>query len=206
MSSEQQEMSYEEQTQAQRRLSAQQHADRIGIQTQQEEVSERKYDPGFFAETSELDADTEMFPWMENVSGSKASKAHVMGNMPEAYAEQQQYLNMNQGERMIAEQDMGYLLKKNKPVAAVYQDARDVSLNANGKLVYEDEDLIDPIELDRRRRAYRDLSQLWTVRESLAVQARYFDGLTTATTESRVQDTVEEEASGTKRRLRGALQ
>lgn len=176
-------------------LSAKQQADSIGIQQQHRQVAKRKFNPGFFEETSDLDADTEMYPWLENELGAKGSRAHVLGNRPESFAKQQELLNRNQAERMIAEREPGYLLKKNPEVLAVFQGVE--SMN--------DPDAVAPIEQDRQRRQYRDLAELLTTRETLAIDGEFVDALTTATTETHHRDQVEDEASGTTKRLRSVF-
>jgi len=191
------------------RLSATQRSDHIGIQSQHEQVAKRQFNPGFFRETSQLDADTELFDWLENELGAKGSRAHVLGNRPEEFAEQQMLLNQNQSERMIAEREPGRLQKKNPVVYAVSQgidplDANDYeTLRAIDWLDHPD--AVVPIKLDRTRRQYRDLAELLTTRESLAIDGEFVDALTTATTETRHQDQVEDEASGTTRRLRSVF-
>ena len=181
----------DEQVRRQRRLSAATEGDKIGIHKQHSEVSERKYNPTFFEKTADLDADTDMFPWLENILGAKASRAHVLGNRDEEFVEQQELLNRNLSERMIAEREPGPLLKKNPSVMAVWQDCESV----------EDEKFAAPITHSRERRQYRNLAELLTTRESLAVDGRYVDALTKATTETQVHNDKEEEQSGVKKRV-----
>lgn len=176
-------------------LSATQEADKIGIQSQHEQVAKRKFNPGFFDETSKLDVDTELFNWLENELGAKGSRAHVLGNRDDHYEEQQELLNRNQAERMIAERDPGYLLKKNPEVMAVFQGVEGM----------DDPDLVAPIEKDRERRQYRDLAEVLTTRETLAIEGEFVDALTTATTETHHREQTEDEASGTTRRLRSVF-
>jgi len=193
--SEQQQEQIDDPYRKQAELSARQRADQIGIQSQQEQVSKRKFNPGFFKETSGLDADTELFGWLENELGAKGSRAHVLGHRPEHYAEQQELLNRNQAERMIAERDPGYLLKKNPAVLAVYQ-------NVEGM---DDPDSVTPIDVDRERRQYRDLAEVLTTRETLAIQGEFVDALTTATTETHHREETEDDASATTKRLRSVF-
>lgn len=181
--------------QKQATLSAQQSAQQVGISKQFEEVAKRKYNPGFFKETSDLDADTELYDWLENELGAKSSRAHVLGNRPESFARQQELLNQNQAERMIAEREPGYLLRKNPEIMAVYQDVENMS----------HEDAVAPITKDRERRQYRDLAELLTTRETLAIDGTFVDALTRATTETSHRDQLEEDASGTTKRLRSVF-
>ena len=176
-------------------LSAIQQADQIAARTQHQKVAERKFNPGFFAETSKLDADSELYDWLENELGAKASRAHTLGHREEHFGEQQELLNANEAERMIAEREPGRLLKKNPVVLAVYQGVDSLS----------DPDAVAPIEHDRERRQYRDVMELATTHESLAIEGRYLDALTKATTETSHRDRVEDEASGTTKRLRGVF-
>jgi hypothetical protein len=190
-------------------LSATQHADQVGIQSQHEQVAKRQFNPGFFKETAALDADTEFWDWLENELGAKGSRAHVLGNRPEEYAEQQMLLNANQAERMIAEREPGRLQKKNPVVYAVSQGLD--PLDGQDRETLETIDWLDhpdaivPISTDGERRQYRDLAELMTTRETLAIGGIYVDALTTATTETRHQDRVEDQASGTTRRLRSVF-
>lgn len=191
-------------------LSATQRADQVGIQSQHEQVAKRQFNPGFFRETSALDIDTEMYDWLENELGAKGSRAHVLGNRPEEYAEQQMLLNQNQAERMIAEREPGRLQKKNPVIYALSQGLD--PLNSQDVQQLDQVDWLDhpeavvPIELDRERRQYRDLAEVLTTRETLAIEGEFVDALTTATTETRHQDRVEDEASGTTKRLQSVFQ
>lgn len=181
--------------QKQAELSATQQADAIGIQKQHEQVGQYKFNPGFFDETTDLDVDTELFDWISNELGAKGSKAHVLGNRGDHYEEQQELLNRNQAERMIAERDPGFLLKKNPEVLAVFQGVEDM----------DDPDAVAPIQKDRERRQYRDTAEVLTTRETLAIDGIFVDALTTATTETHHREQTEDEASGTTKRLRSVF-
>jgi len=178
--------------QAQAELSARQTADQIGIQSQQEKVAKRKFNPGFFDETTDLDLSTELFDWLENELGAKGSKAQTLGNRPESFAESQELLNRNQAERMIAEREPGYLVKKNPAVNAVWQGVESMG----------DADAVTPIEQDRVRRQYRDMAEVLTTRETLAIDGKFVDALTKATTETHHREQTEDDASQTTKRLR----
>lgn len=191
------EQEQDEQVRRKRRLSAATEGDKVGIHKQHSEVSQRKYNPGFYKETADLDADTEMYPWLENELGAKASRAHVLGNRPEEFVEQQGLLNRNLAERMISEREPGRLLKKNPSVLAVWQGIDGLDEN----LEIDDPDFNAPITHSRERRQYRALAELLTTRESLAVEGRFVDALTKATTETQVRNEREEEKSGVKGRV-----
>lgn len=181
--------------QRQAELSAQETASHIGIQRQQEQVSKRKFNPDFFEQTSDLDVDTELFDWLENELGAKGSRAHVLGNRPESFEEQQDLLNRNLAERMISEREPGYLIKKNPAVMAVYQEVDSL----------DDPDAVAPITQSRERRQYRNLAEVLTTRETLAIDGEFVDALTTATTETRQHAQQEDESSGTTKRLRSVF-
>lgn len=176
---------------AHRELSAQQEGDRLGMQTQHSEVSKRKYNPGFYKEISHSDLDTDKYPWIENELGAKSSSAHILGNRPRHYVAQQELLNRNHAERMIAEREPGRLLKKNPIVNVVWQ-------GVEGE---DDVDYVAPIRHSEERRQYRDAAEVLTTRESLAVEGKGLDSLTTASTETRVRKDNDEEASASARKL-----
>lgn len=177
-------------------MTAMQTADQVGVKQQAKEVSKRKFNPGFFERTTELDLDTELYDWLENELGAKGSRAHVLGRRDESYVEQQGLLNRNLAERMIIERQPGSLLKKNPEVLTVYQNVDSM----------DDEDAVTPIQTDRVRRQYRSLAGALTTRESLAVEGEFVDALTTATTEtSHIDERDEESSSATTRRLRSVF-
>lgn len=184
---------------------------REAIRSQQEQVSEIKRNPDFYRTVADLNIDaetTEMYSWLPNEIGVKASPGFTLGNRPEEYVDQQALLNQNWAERLATERQPGRLWKKNPVAHAVGQGLRGeecVTQLSDGSVVLtptEHKDYVKPLESSGERRQYRDIAELQTNRESLAVDSTLLDALATATTEHRQHNEHEEDTDTTSRMSR----
>lgn len=174
---------------------AKQTGDAVGIKTQQSEVAERKFNPGFYQEIADPDTDTDVWDWIQAELGPVLAKPHILGDRDRSYVEQAELLDMNKAERIVAESTPGRLLKKNPRLHAFWQGvsgADDPQYNA-------------PIEQHAERRVIRDALELATTRKSLSVGGRGLDALTKATTETQVRKDQESEKKGVRERLTGVV-
>lgn len=175
---------------AQTEASLKQQGEQIGMQTQQSEVAERKFNPGFYQEIADPDTDTDVWDWIRSEIGPVLAKPHILGDRDRSYVEESQLLDMNKAERIISENDAGRLLKKNPGLHAFWQ-------GCDGP---DDEDFTE-LTRHAERRVIRDALELATSRKSLSVGGRGLDALTKATTETQVRKNRESEKNSVKDRL-----
>jgi len=186
----------------QRRTALEQRAVAAAVKSQQEQVQQVKRNPDFYRTVADLNIDddiSEMYEWVPNEIGVKAAPGFTLGNRDEEYVFEQSLLNKNWGERLTTERQPGRLWKKNPVAHAVVQglDGTEcVTQTDNGRIVLtptEHEDFVAPLTNSGDRRQYRDLADLQTNRESLAVDSTLLDALATATTEHRQHNENEQE-------------
>ena len=173
--------------------SIKQEGERVGIQQQQSEVAQRKFNPGFYQEIADPDTDTDVWDWLQSELGPVLAKPHILGDRDRSYVEQSELLDANKAERIIAESEPGRLLKKNPGLHAFWQGASGV----------DDPAYNAPIDHHDEKRVIRDALELATTRKSLSVGGRGLDALTKATTETNVRKDSEQEKRGIRERLTG---
>jgi hypothetical protein len=176
---------------AQTEATIKQRGEQIGMQTQQSEVAERKFNPGFYAEIADPDTDTDVWDWIRDELGPVLAKPHILGDRDRSYVEESQLLDMNKAERIIAESEPGRLLKKNEGLLAFWQGVEGT----------DDPAYNEPIRQHSERRVIRAALELATSRKSLSVGGRGLDALTKATTETQVRKDREAEENSVKDRL-----
>jgi hypothetical protein len=148
--------------------------------------------PRFLQELKDADVDSDVFDWISDELGPLLSGAHILGNRGEHYEEQQELLNKNKVERLIAEGTPGRLLRENPAMAAQAQGVTGWTL-AEGP--HDHPDYRPPLA-SQDRRVLRDLAEVLTTRETLAIEGRGLDAVATATVENRTVSNEESEQSG----------
>ena len=194
--------SLEQRAAIERRTSGEQTADRIGIQSQHQEIQKRKFNPEFLSQLQDADVDTERFPWLENEFGPVFSGGHILGNRQRTFERQQEYLNANKAERYIAERTPGRLLKRHPKLLALWQGVDET--DATGDPTTHP-DYNKPIDQQMERRVARDAMEVATTRQSLSVDGKGVDSVTTATTENRTVASDESDSSSVRERIAGFL-
>lgn len=169
--------------------------EQIGMQQQQSEVAQRKFNPGFYQEIADPDTDTDVWDWLQAELGPVLAKPHILGDRDRAYVEESALLDMNKAERVISEGDPGRLLKKNPELHAFWQGCTSTS----------DPNYNEPFRHHDERRVVRDAMELATNRKSLSVGGRGLDALTKATTETNVRKDSEQKKSSLRDRLTGVV-
>jgi len=187
--------SLEQRANLEREKSAEQVADRIGIQTQQKEVSKRQFNPNFLEKLQDADIDTDKHPWLEGELGPDASGAHILGNRNRQHEERQLWLNENKAERAIAERSPGRLLRRHDMLHALWQ----------GMDSADDPEYHAPIHRQDERRDMRAAYDVATTMQSLAVGGKGIDAVTTATTENRTVNQRDDESQTVREKIAGMM-
>lgn len=197
----QQETDYRERTDVARRSNVAEYAERLGVQAQTEQVSERKFNPDFLGKLQEAGIDTELYNWLENELGPILSGSHILGARSEDYERQQQYLNWNKAERLVAERSPGRLLKRHPGLLASTQGI-DIGPPSDPLRRDKHPDFNKPITTQRERRVLRDSMEVATTKQTLAIEGKGIDSVTTATSENRTVDSEDQESTGMMARIR----
>lgn len=147
------------------------------MQKQQKKIE----NPEFLGQLQDEDVDTDVFNWVADEAGPVFSGAHILGHRSEHYEEQQDLLNRNKGERLVAEQAPGRLLRENPRLMAL-------SMGLRGTEQYPDP--TDRPEFREamtsgERRVMRDAMEVATNRQSLSIGGRGIDAVSNVTVENR---------------------
>jgi hypothetical protein len=192
----------QERTDVARRSNIAEYAQRLGVQTQTEQVSERKFNPDFLGKLQEAGVDTELFDWIENELGPVLSGSHILGARSPEYEQQQTYLNWNKAERMVAERSPGRLLARHPGMLASFQGI-DSGPRSEPLRRERHPEFNAPIDTQRDRRVLRDAIEVATTKQTLAISGKGIDSVTTATSENRTVDSEDSESGGVMSRIRG---
>jgi hypothetical protein len=142
-----------------------------GLQTNQRQVAERKFNPSFLRRIQDADLDSDVHNWLEDEFPALFSGAQIVGQRSGHYEQQQEFLNRAKAEKYIAESTPGALLQRHPGVHATMEG------------VSRDQ-VLDAISSDERR-VVRGAMEVATGRQGLAVGARGLRSVTTATSETR---------------------
>jgi len=154
-----------------------------GLQTNQRQVAERKFNPSFLRRIQDADLESDVHNWLEDEFPSLFSGAQIVGQRSGEYEQQQEFLNRSKAEKYIAESSPGALLQRHPEVAATMAgETPDDHEEAHAHALHTDE-----------RAKVRNAMEVATTRQSLAVDARGLRSVTTATSETR---TVRQETDG----------
>lgn len=148
--------------------------------------------PEFLKQLQDPDVDTDLFDWVQDEFGPVFSGAHILGNRSEHYEHQQELLNRNKVERMVAERSPGRLLRDNPKMNALSQGIR-------GTPQYPDPTQNPAYRApltSRKERVIRDAGEVMTNRETLSIDARGLDAVATATVENRTVSNEEQKTGG----------
>lgn len=184
----------QEQVDAQTAVAANRSAISEANQMARQAIEERMQNPEFLDKLQDADVNSEVHDWLEDEIGPPLSGAHILGNMEEMHRHRQRWLNYNKVERMVAEQQPGRLCREHPYLLRI----------AQGVHKRDDKDLREPLTSDEKR-VLRDVAEVLTVRQSLAVEAEGLESVTTATTETRNVQNSKEESSGFRGKVRGYL-
>lgn len=143
-----------------------------GLETNQRQVAERKFNPSFLRRIQDADLDSRVHDWLQDEFPALFSGAQIIGQRSSHYEEQQEYLNRAKGERFVAESTPGALLQRHPDIHATMEGAEDRDA------------VVDPISTDEKR-VVRAAMEVATGRQGLAVGARGLRSVTTATSETR---------------------
>lgn len=137
--------------------------------------------PEFLGQLQDEDVDTEVFDWVADEAGPVFSGSHILGHRSEHYEEQQDLLNRNKGERLVAERSPGRLLRENPRMLAL-------AMGLQGTEQYPDP--TDRPEFraamtSRKKRVARDAMEVATNRQSLSIGGRGIDAVSNVTVENR---------------------
>lgn len=162
--------------------------------TQVAAKNEEQYlkNPEFLKQLQDPDVDTDLFDWVQDEFGPVFSGAHILGNRSEHYEHQQELLNRNKVERMVAERSPGRLLRDNPKMNALAQGIQ-------GTPQYPDPTQNPAYRgplTSRKERVIRDAGEVMTNRETLSIDARGLDAVATATVENRTVSNEEKKTGG----------
>jgi len=173
-------------------LGKEQTAHSTGMQIAAESHREKVENPDFLGKLQEPDIDTDLFDWLHDEIGPVASGAHILGNRAEYYEEYATLKNQNKAERLVAEREPGRLLKQNPAMLAQSQG---VTGWAQGEGPASQPDYRAPLT-SKKKRALRDAMEVLTNRQTMSIDARGLDAVSTVTVENKRVDSESQEASG----------
>lgn len=160
-------------------LERQSHQAATRVATEQDR--EKIKNPEFLAQLQDADVDSDLYDWVEDEFGPVFSGAHILGDRGEYYEEQQEFLNRNKVERMVAERKPGRLLRENPKLLALAQGFQGTREKPDPT---DHPEFRTPIS-SRKRRVVRDAGEIATTRQTLAIGGRGVDAVATATVENR---------------------
>ena len=169
-----------------------QQSARQGLQTNQRQVAERKFNPSFLRRIQNPDIDSDVHDWVLDEFPALFSGAQIIGQRSGHYEEQQEFLNRAKAEKFVAESTPGALLQRHPHVHAAMEGT-------------EPDKVRDAISTDEKR-VVRTSMEVATSRQGLAVGARGLRSVTTATSETRtVRHEDGEDADGVLSKATGVL-
>jgi len=142
-------------------------------------VKERKQNPEFADKIRDSDLPEDgPYSWLDEHLGPSTSGAYATANLPPEQYEQIYFLNRNLRERHLVESNPGYLLKEHPALLSI----------ATGQTEAPGMDMVDEQFKPKKspdRRVLREAYQAVTALQSLGIEAKGLEGLTTATAEHR---------------------
>lgn len=165
---------------------ASQSAQRMASQ----KVSEHLQNPEFLDKLRDADVDSDLFPWVEDELGPLTSGAHIIGNRSRGYEREAKWINLNRAERLNTEANPGRLLRENESMLKIAQGAD-----------HPEKEMTEPKTQDEKR-VTRDAMEVVTNLQTLAVENKGLESVTTATAENRVVRSEQEDTSSTRAKLR----
>jgi len=169
-------------------MNLEQTGHRAAASVAMEQQKKRLENPEFLGQLQDEDVDTPVFDWVSDEYGPVFSGAHIVGNRSEHFEEQQEMLNRNKAERMVAERTPGRLLREHPKLLALAQGLR-------GTEKYPDPtdrpDFRGPMS-SRKERVVRDAGEVATNRQTLSIGGRGLDSVANVTVENRSMSSKEE--------------
>lgn len=155
--------------------------------------------PEFLKQLQDIDLDGDLYGWIEDELGPLTSGAFILGNRSASYEDQQMFLNWNKGERIIAEQSPGRLVRQNPYLNAIMQGIK-------GTPQYPDPtqnpEYREPLAKSRERRVIRDAMEPITNFQTLSIDNKGLDAAANATVENRTVSNEEQEKAGVGGRIK----
>lgn len=173
----------------QMQLESQSHQEAARVAAAQ--AKETIKNPEFLAQIQDSDIDTELYDWVEDEFGPVFSGSHILGNREDHFEEQQEFLNRNKVERVIAERTPGRLLREDPRKLALAQ-------GITGTEQYPDPTTNPQFRApltSRKRRVIRDSAEVATTRQTLAMNMGAIDAVANATVENRTISNEERDES-----------
>lgn len=146
-----------------------------------QEARELLKNPEFLSQIQEADVDTDLYDWVRDEYGPVFSGSHILGNREDHYEEQQEMLNRNKAERMLAERTPGRLLRENPRMLALAQGVPGTKKHPDPT---DDPAFRAPLS-SQKRRVIRDAAEVATTKQTLAIAMGAIDAVANATVENR---------------------
>lgn len=171
---------------------------RAATQMAAEEARHRVKNPEFLKQLQDPDADTDLWNWLEDEYGPTMSGSHILGHRSEHYEEQQDLLNRNKAERMVAERSPGRLLRENPRMLALAQGIQGTDNHPDPTT---NPAFREPLT-SRKKRVIRDAAEVMTTRQTLSIGGRGVDAVSAATVENRTVTNEEQDSKGIRGRAK----
>lgn len=186
-------MSGRQQTDLQGRheMEIEQTGNRAATQVAAREAKKTLKNPEFLGQIQDPDVDTDLFDWVEDEFGPVFSGAHILGDRGEYFEQQQEMLNRNKVERMVAERNPGRLLRENPRMLALAQGIRGTEQHPDPT---KNPAFREPLTT-KKQRVIRDAAEIATTRQTLGIEGRGLDAVANATVENRTVTNEDKEAS-----------
>lgn len=173
--------------------------DRLAAEMAAEQSQHTIQNPEFLKQLQDPDADTDLWDWVESEVGPPLSGAHILGQRDDHYAEQQELLNRNLVERLIAERTPGRLLRDKPRLLALAQGVSGWRIDEGPQ---SDPRYRAPLT-SRKKRVLRQVHEIITQRQSLSINSEGLSAVADATVENKSISSEEASESGVANRLGG---
>jgi hypothetical protein len=148
-------------------------------------LEKRKENPEFFEQLRDLGIDTGEYPWISQRLGPLQAGTHLIGNRSPEYERETKWIDMNRGERIIAEAEPGRLCRGR---------LLSIAQRVHGR---QDKDRVEPNTVDERR-VIRDAMEAVTNFKTLGIETAGLSSLTDATTVTKREKSEREDSTSEK--------
>lgn len=176
--------------QSRNRIGEQSQAAAVKAQIQDEQ--KRIKNPEFLKQLQDPDVDSDLWDWVEDEVGPPLSGSHILGVRDPSYERRQMLLNKNKTERLVSERSPGRLLRENPRMLA---QAQGIEATEQYPDPTNNPQFRKPLTA-RKKRVLRASEEVMTNRQSLSIEGRGVDAVSTATVESRTLSNEETEQKG----------
>lgn len=185
----------------QKDLRVEQSMEQLGAEMAAEAQQHTIQNPEFLKQLQEPDADTDLWDWVEAELGPSLSGSHILGQRGDHYEEQQELLNRNLVERLIAERSPGRLLKQNPRLLAL---AEGVDGWREGEGPASNPAFREALT-SRKKRVLRQVHEIITQRQSLSIDGEGLSAVADATVENKSIQNEQESQSGAASKVSGVF-